>query len=148
MNMNKWMDKLIYEEDKKAFPLLSFPSVQILFVTVKELVTDSNAQAPGMKMLADKYPMAAVPSFMDLSVEAEAFGARAVYAVDEVPAIIGKIVGTEEEADALRIPEVGEGRTGIYIEGIKKSFKISYRPSGFRRMYRTVLTCRTSDGCQ
>jgi len=42
MNMYKWMDKLIYEENKKALPLLSFPSIQILFVTVKELVTDSN----------------------------------------------------------------------------------------------------------
>jgi len=124
MNMNKWMDKLIYEEDKKAFPLLSFPSVQMLFVTVKELVSDSNAQALGMKMLADKYPMAAVPSFMDLSVEAEAFGSRAVYAADEVPTIIGKIVETEEDADALRIPEIGEGRTGIYIEGVRKALKL------------------------
>ena len=59
MNMYKWIDRLIYQEDKKAFPLLSFPSVQLLYVTVKELVTDSNYQALGMKMLADKYPMPA-----------------------------------------------------------------------------------------
>lgn len=24
MNMYKWIDRLIYQEDKKAFPLLSF----------------------------------------------------------------------------------------------------------------------------
>ncbi|UWP60706.1 uroporphyrinogen decarboxylase family protein [Ruminococcus gauvreauii] len=124
MNMYKWVDKLIYEEDKKAFPLLSFPSVQLLYVTVKELVTDSNYQALGMKMLADKYPMPAVASFMDLSVEAEAFGASTVYSADEVPTIIGKIVETEEEADALRVPEVGEGRTGIYVEGVRKALKL------------------------
>lgn len=124
MNMSKWVDKLIYEEDKKAFPLLSFPSVQMLYVTVKELVSDSNYQALGMKMLADKYPTPAVASFMDLSVEAEAFGARTVYAADEVPTNIGRLIKTDEDADALRIPEIGEGRTGIYIEGVKKALKL------------------------
>ena len=124
MNMYKWIDRLIYQEDKKAFPLLSFPSVQLLYVTVKELVTTSNYQALGMKMLADKYPMPAVASFMDLSVEAEAFGARTVYAADEVPTIIGKIVETQEDADDLQIPPVGAGRTGIYIEGVRKALKL------------------------
>lgn len=129
MNMYKWIERLIYQEDKKAFPLLSFPSVQMLFVTVKELVTDSNYQALGMKMLADKYDMPAVPSFMDLSVEAEAFGSHTVYAADEVPTIIGKIVETEQDIDSLAIPEVGAGRTGIYISGVKKALKlISDRP--------------------
>ena len=51
MNMYKWIDRLIYQEDKKAFPLLSFPSVQLLYVTVKELVTNSNYQALGMQMI-------------------------------------------------------------------------------------------------
>lgn len=124
MNMCKWIDRLIYHEDKKAFPLLSFPSVQMLYVTVKELVTDSNYQALGMKMLADKYDMAAVASFMDLSVEAEAFGARAVYAADEVPTIIGQLIETEEDADALQVPEVGAGRTGVYIDGVRKALKL------------------------
>ena len=124
MNMYKWIDRLIYQEDKKAFPLLSFPSVQLLYVTVKELVTTSNYQALGMKMLADKYPMPAVASFMDLSVEAEAFGARTLYAADEVPTIIGKIVETQEDADDLQIPPVGAGRTGIYIEGVRKALKL------------------------
>lgn len=124
MNMYKWVDKLIYEEDKKAFPLLSFPSVQMLFVTVKELVSDSNYQALGMKMLADKYQMPAVASFMDLSVESEAFGARTVYAADEVPTNIGKLIATEEDVEALQIPKVGDGRTGIYVEGVKKALKL------------------------
>lgn len=124
MNMYKWVDKLIYQEDKKAFPLLSFPSVQMLFVTVKELVSDSNYQALGMKMLADKYDMPAVASFMDLSVEAEAFGARTVYAADEVPTNIGRLVETVEDVDALQVPEIREGRTGIYIEGVKKALKL------------------------
>lgn len=124
MNMYKWLDKMIYQEEKKAFPLLSFPSVQLIYVTVKELVSDSNYQALGMRMLADKYDMAGASGFMDLSVEAEAFGARTVYGVDEVPTITGTLVRNQEQADALAVPEIGAGRTGIGVEGIRKALKI------------------------
>ena len=98
MNMYKWIERVIYLDEKKALPLLSFPSVQMLYVTVKELVMNSNYQALGMKMLADRYDMPAVPSFMDLSVEAEAFGSKTVYGADEVPTIIGRIVEDEDDA--------------------------------------------------
>lgn len=129
MNMYHWIDKMIYQEEKKAMPLLSFPSVQLLYVTVKELVGDSNYQAMGMKMLADKFDMPGAPSFMDLSVEAEAFGANAVYGVDEVPTITGSLIHTQEQAEALEIPKVGAGRTGICLDGIKKALKmITDRP--------------------
>ena len=129
MNMYKWIERVIYLDEKKALPLLSFPSVQMLYVTVKELVMNSNYQALGMKMLADRYDMPAVPSFMDLSVEAEAFGSKTVYGADEVPTIIGRIVEDEDDADALSVPEVGAGRTGIYIDGVRKALKlISDRP--------------------
>lgn len=124
MNMYRWIERMIYTEEKKAMPLLSFPSVQLLYVTVKELVDSSTFQALGMKMLADKYDMPAAPSFMDLSVEAEAFGARTVYAADEVPTIIGQLVEDEDDVEKLRIPKVGDGRTGIYVEGIRKALKL------------------------
>ena len=129
MNMYRWIERMIYLDDKKPLPLLSFPSVQLLYVTVKELVDSSTYQALGMKMLADKYDMPAVPSFMDLSVEAEAFGARTVYAVDEIPTIIGRLVDDEEDLEKLKVPKVGDGRTGIYVDGVRKALKlISDRP--------------------
>ncbi len=124
MNMYKWVEKMINDEETKALPILSFPSVQLLFVTVRELVSDSNLQALGMKMLADKYDMPASVSFMDLSVEAEAFGSKTVYAADEVPTVLGSVVSTPAEAEALRVPEVGEGRTGVCIEGVRKAMKL------------------------
>ncbi len=124
MNMYKWIDTQIYQDKKKPFPLLSYPSVQMLYVTVKELVNDSNLQALGMKMIADAYDMPASTAYMDLSVEAEAFGSRTSYATDEVPTILGKIIEDEEDADALEIPEIGAGRTGVCIDGVKKALKL------------------------
>ena len=57
---------------------------------------------------------------MDLSLEAEAFGSTIRVSDDEVPTVIGSIVSTEEEADALKVPEIGVGRTQIYIDAIEK----------------------------
>lgn len=58
---------------------------------------------------------------MDLSVEAEAFGACTVFKADEIPTIIGKLIDTDEDAEALKIPEVGAGRTLENIETIRKA---------------------------
>ncbi len=124
MNMYNWVDGLIYGGRKKAFPLVTYPSVQLLYVTVRELVASSSYQALGMRLIADRYDMPAALSYMDLSVEAEAFGSNAVYGVDDVPTITGSIVGSAEEADKLRIPEMGEGRTGITVEGVRKAVKL------------------------
>lgn len=129
MNMYKWIEKMIHTDYKKALPVLSFPAVQDLFVTVRELVASPAYQAMGMRMIADRYEMPAAISYMDLSVEAEAFGAQTVYAADEVPTIIGTLISTAEEAEALKVPELGAGRTGVNVEGIKKAVKIiSDRP--------------------
>ena len=121
MNMYNWTEQIIYTERKKALPILTFPAVQYLYLTVRELVADSNHQSVGMRLIADHFDMAAALAYMDLSVEAEAFGAHTVYKADEVPTIIGRLVATEEDAEALQIPKIGDGRTGEVVESIRKA---------------------------
>ena len=106
---------------KKAMPVLSFPSVQLMGITVKELISSSDLQAEGMKRIADRVDSAASVSMMDLSVEAEAFGSKVKVSDDEVPTVIGRIVETEEDAEALAVPTVGTARTGLYVEAIQKA---------------------------
>jgi uroporphyrinogen decarboxylase len=119
--MYNWIEQIIYTERKKALPILSFPAVQYLYVTVRELVADSNHQAIGMRSIADNFDMPAALSYMDLSVEAEAFGAYTVFKADEIPTIIGKLLATEDDVDALQVPKVGAGRTGENVETIRKA---------------------------
>lgn len=84
---------------------------------------------------------------MDLSVEAGSFGSQIKVSDDEVPTVVGAIVTSEEEADALQVPAVGAGRTGKYVEAIKKACElISDRPV-FGRNYRSFFSLRTADGC-
>ena len=100
-NMKQWIADTIAAPVKKATPILSFPAVQLMNVTVRDLISSSDLQAKGMKMVADKVPSGASVSLMDLSVEAEAFGAQVRFTADEVPAIIGQLVSDEDEANAL-----------------------------------------------
>ncbi len=130
MNMKQWVQDTLLLKEKKAMPILSFPSVQKMNITVRDLIFNSDLQAQGMKVIADATPNAAASvSLMDLSVEAECFGAKIRISDDEVPTVIGRVVNTEEQAHALQIPQIGEGRTSIYIEAIEKAIKmITDRP--------------------
>lgn len=129
-NMRLWLGDQISAKTKKAMPVLSFPGGRLIGVSVEELVKDGHLQAMCMKSIAEKYPrMGIAVSLMDLSVEAEAFGAHIVYSEDEVPTVHGTFIETPEQAEALRIPAVGEGRTGECIRGIREACEqITDRP--------------------
>ena len=129
LNMQKWLNSLKGTGAKKPIPVLSFPCVSLLGITVRELISDSELQAKGMKLVADRTDAGASVSFMDLSVEAECFGATVVVSDDEVPTVKGRIINDMDEAEALEIPAIGSGRTQIYIDAIEKACKeITDRP--------------------
>ena len=93
-------------------------------ISVKEFISDSDLQAKGMKIIADCTDSAASLSMMDLSLEAECFGSTIHFSDDEVPTVVGAIIEEEEDADALEIPEIGTGRTQIYIDAVEKAAKL------------------------
>ena len=127
--MKQWLDSLKGVKKKKPVPVLSFPCVSLLGITVRELISDSSLQAKGMKLVADRTDAGASVSFMDLSVEAECFGANVIVSDDEVPTVKGRIINDMSEAEALAIPSIGSGRTNIYIDAIKKATEmITDRP--------------------
>lgn len=120
-NMYDWVDEVIANKNKKALPVLSFPAIQKMGIAVEDIVRDSGKQAEGIKIIADAFDTAAAVSYMDLSVEAEAFGSEIRYSKEEVPTVIGSIIEEMEDAEALKVPEVGAGRTGTNIEAMKKA---------------------------
>ncbi len=129
MNMDQWTQALLDANVKKALPVLSFPSIQLLGITVRDLISDSGLQARGMKAVADRTPKAGgAVSLMDLSVEAECFGAPIRVSDDEVPTVVGPVLPLDVDEDerlelakAMPVPEIGSGRTRIYIDAIEKA---------------------------
>lgn len=118
--MKNWIKKQM-ENKSITMPVLSFPAIQKMNINVLELVNSSDYQARGMKIIADEFPISASLSYMDLSVEAEAFGSEIRYSETEVPTVIGKILYDEKDVKKLKVPQVGQARTGKCIEAIKKA---------------------------
>ena len=108
---------LLHKE--KTVPILSFPAAQLLGISVKELISSADMQARGMETIVRRCPVGAALNMMDLSVEAEAFGAKIRVGENENPTVEAGIIDDIAEAAAVAVPPVGAGRTGVYIEGVR-----------------------------
>ncbi len=129
MNMKQWARDIRDAYVKKPMPVLSFPSVQLMGIGVDELIASSEKQAEGMALIAQRTGAAASVSMMDLSVEAERFGSKIRFSKDEVPTVVGRIVTSLADAQALPDPDPKEGRTGLYLGAIRLAVqKITDRP--------------------
>ena len=116
--------KKILEHKEKTVPILSFPSTQLLGITVNALVSSSDMQMKGMAEIKKRCNIGASLNMMDLSVEAEAFGAKIRFSDDEIPAVEHGIISDIAEAGSIIVPQVGTGRTSVYIEGVKKAKQV------------------------
>ena len=119
MNIKKWIDEL--HNLRKPLPLLSFPSKKLIGATVYDITHSAELQVKGMLALSERYNMPAIIGMMDLSLEAEAFGANVKNSVDEVPVIVGSLVTDEDEANDLVVPNPFSCRTAIYVDAAKKA---------------------------
>ena len=128
-DMRAWMDSMRQGGRKAALPILSFPCVSLLGISVRQLISDSERQAEGMRLVAERIPSAASVSLMDLSVEAECFGAQVRFSDEEVPTVVGRLIHDADEAEALTVPIVGAARSGLYIDAIRRAAQtITDRP--------------------
>ena len=124
MNMYKWLEEALSAKIKKSMPVLSYPGTQLIGASVQEVVESSELQAKLMKAVADRTPMLASVGIMDLSVEAECFGSEVIKNRDEVPTIREPLIKDIEQVKDLKIPEIGAGRSQIFLDGIKKAKEI------------------------
>ena len=111
----------ILRHKEKTIPVLSFPSTQLLNISIQELISSPNMQAKGMEAIARRCPIGASLNMMDLSVEAEAFGATIRVSDDEIPTVEKGVIDDIGAVDEIHVPSVGAGRTGLYIEGVRKA---------------------------
>lgn len=121
--MKQKVREILARKDRTV-PVLSFPSAQLLGITVRELISDADNQAKGMRAICDRCEIGASLNMMDLSVEAEAFGASIKVSDDENPTVTKGIIDDITEAENIVVPQIGAARTGIYIEGVRKAKEI------------------------
>lgn len=130
MNMKEWIEEIINSSERRAMPVMTYPGLDLVHKGIMDVITDGNAQSEAILALAKKYPSAAAVTIMDLSLEAQAFGSPVKFADNEVPTVSDKIVIDMESAKALKVPRVGDARTGVFIEAAKLvSQNINDRPA-------------------
>ena len=117
----KSITKNILNNKAKTVPVLSFPSTQLLGIPVSELISSSDRQVEGMKAIIERCDMGASLNMMDLSVEAECFGATIRITDDEVPTVEKGIIDDICDAENIAVPSINAGRCPIYIGGVKKA---------------------------
>ena len=95
---------------------MTHPGIEITGSTVLKAVTDGQAHADAICALNEKYPAAAVTAIMDLTVEAEAFGAQVLFSENDIPNITGRLVADFDAVQALEVPGLDKGRVQEYLK--------------------------------
>ena len=116
LNMKEWINEIIQKKEVVAMPIMTHPGIEMIGKTVRDAVTDGQVHYNAIKALSEKYPTAAATVIMDLTVEAEAFGAEIVFPENEVPSVVGRLLNDEEAIDKLEIPALNKGRGPQYLK--------------------------------
>ncbi len=123
MNVRELLWEAARSETQRALPILSFPAAQRMGVTVEQLVKDAKLQAQAITLIAKETETLAAVSLMDLSIEAEAFGAQVKFFANEIPVVTGQLVDSLEAAEELEVPDLSAGRALTCVEGVRLAKK-------------------------
>jgi uroporphyrinogen decarboxylase len=103
-----------------VMPISVYPGLALTHATVRDLVTNPQAQAEATLALHERFRSTVILSAMDLSAEAEAFGAEVHLDDHEIPSIEHPILSSLAEVRAMAVPCPGDKRTAVYLETIRK----------------------------
>lgn len=115
-NIRQWEAGVLNGGTRKAVPIMTYPGIELCGHTVREAVTDGRVHADAILRLNDTYPADAVTAIMDLTVEAEAFGAAILFRDDEIPCVEGRLLCDRDDVLLLQIPSLGAGRVPEYLK--------------------------------
>ena len=116
MNMRQWVADVIRQQEVAAVPVMTHPGIELNGHSVREAVCDGRFHADAVALLAQKYPSAAACTIMDLTTEAEAFGAEIAFSDIAVPAVVGHLLNGVDDIHRLQVPSLRAGRIPQYLK--------------------------------
>lgn len=114
--MKKWIQEVMASPKRIALPIMTHPGIEYIGKSVREAVTDGEVHFAAIKALAERYPSAACTVIMDLTVEAEAFGAKILIPEEEIPTVTDRLVSDAASVEALQVPSLEAGRVPEYLK--------------------------------
>ncbi len=116
MNMRQWVADVIRQKEVTAVPVMTHPGIELNGNTVRQAVSDGRVHYEAVATLTKRYPSAAACTIMDLTTEAEAFGAEIAFSDEAVPAVSGRLLKDVESIHQLQVPSLNEGRIPAYLK--------------------------------
>ena len=116
LNMKAWAEQARSDKRRMVVPIMTHPGIELCGSTVRDAVTNGQIHAQAILALNNRYPADACTVIMDLTVEAEAFGAHIVFPENEVPNVTDPLVHDRAEVEALQVPSLNVARVPQYIE--------------------------------
>lgn len=116
INMRSFIQETIARKQRIAIPIMTHPGIEMNGNTVYEAVTNGEIHAKAIELLSKEYPTAAATVIMDLTVEAEAFGAKIMFSDHEVPTVTGRLLTDESAIESLPVPGLHKGRIREYLK--------------------------------
>lgn len=127
--MENLVDLTLHATHRLAMPVMTHPGIELMGKTVRQAVSNGTLHYEAMHLLSDRYATCAAPAIMDLTVEAEAFGATLNMPDNEIPTVVGRLVTDADSVRALKVPELTAGRLPEYIKANRLAAKnITDRP--------------------
>lgn len=129
MNTTQWIKSVIESDKTVAIPIMTHPGIELTGRKVIDAVTDGQVHFEAVKALAERFPQAAACTvIMDLTVEAEAFGAKLQISDNEVPSVLESIISSLADVGAVEIPGLTAGRIGEYLKANRLAAENIDRP--------------------
>jgi len=99
-----------------AMPVMTHPGIAYNGNTVRQAVTDGRLHYEAVHTMARRYPSVAAATIMDLTTEAEAFGAEIAFADEAVPVVVGHPLAATDAISRLEVPALSAGRIPAYLK--------------------------------
>ena len=116
INMTKWVADVIQRKEVTALPVMTHPGIEMNGHTVREAVSDGRVHYEAVMTLVGKYPSVAAATIMDLTTEAEAFGAEIAFSDIAVPAVSSRLLPDVDSISRLQVPSLRAGRIPQYLK--------------------------------
>ena len=116
INMKQWVADIIHQKEVTAMPVMTHPGIELNGNTVREAVSNGKVHAEAVIKLTQAYQSVAACTIMDLTTEAESFGAEIAFSDEAVPAVVGHMLTDVKSINELQVPSLSAGRIPQYLK--------------------------------
>lgn len=112
----QWIKNILDGRTRVAMPIMTHPGIEYIGKSVREAVSNGEVHFEAIRAVVERFDVAACTAIMDLTVEAEAFGAKVDFPEEEVPRVTGRLVCDDVSVRALQVPDLNRGRLPEYLK--------------------------------